>query len=252
MAAMKETMTLTFGDRAENHKGMQILGNAATEGFTLEEMRAAQCWMEARGIATEWIELVPYAQTTEAAPAALLIARGGVAAFAEANAMMDEQRALEKDTKAFMYGRVVNKKARHNLCFSEEAQAPAYDAGKGTVIAFDTVPLLKSVRAQLPEWLGKKAANLQAEGNYYYNEKCGIGWHGDSERRVVVGVRLGRTMPLHFHWFQQGKPIGERVVCELQHGDVYVMSEKAVGFDWKRRLVPTLRHAAGAASFLKL
>lgn len=36
----------------------------------------------------------------------------------------------------------------------------------------------------------------------------------------------------------------------LQPGDVYIMSEKAVGFDWKRSAVPTLRHAAGDFPFL--
>jgi hypothetical protein len=32
---------------------------------------------------------------------------------------------------------------------------------------------------------------------------------------------------------------------------MYVMSEKAVGFDWKKRIVPTLRHAAGCDKYIK-
>ena len=40
------------------------------------------------------------------------------------------------------------------------------------------------------------------EGNYYYDiKKCGIGFHGDAERRKVVGIRLGDSIPLHFQWF---------------------------------------------------
>ena len=31
----------------------------------------------------------------------------------------------------------------------------------------------------------------------------------------------------------------------LNSGDVYIMSDKAVGFDWKRSSLLTLRHAAG-------
>ena len=38
----------------------------------------------------------------------------------------------------------------------------------------------------------------------------------------------------------------------LNHGDIYIMSEKSVGNDWKRRKIPTLRHAAGFASVLKI
>ena len=80
---------------------------------------------------------------------------------------------------------------------------------------------------------------------------CGIGFHGDGERSRVVGIRLGASMPLHFQWFENRKePIGERVRLMLHHGDLYVMSEKAVGRDARRRLVPVLRHAAGAPKYL--
>ena len=86
-----------------------------------------------------------------------------------------------------MYGRVVNKHARHNLCFGEAHQAPNYEEGMGTVYAFDEVPLLKKIRSQLGEIIGEKGVNLQAEGNYYYDvNKCGIGFHGDTERKKVI------------------------------------------------------------------
>ena len=81
---------------------------------------------------------------------------------------------------------------------------------------------------------------------------CGIGWHGDSERRKVVAVRLGHEMDMQFCWFQDCKPVSEPLVLQLQHGDMYLMSEKAVGQDWHKRLPLTLRHAAGAAKFTSL
>lgn len=36
--------------------------------------------------------------------------------------LLNEQKILDVDKKAKMYGRVVNKHARYNLCFSEESQ----------------------------------------------------------------------------------------------------------------------------------
>ena len=45
-------------------------------------------------------------------------------------------------------------------------------------------------------------------------------------------------------------PIGKRAEIMLEHGDMYVMSEKAVGTDWKNPSIPTLRHAAGSKKFL--
>jgi hypothetical protein len=40
--------------------------------------------------------------------------------------MFQEQASLKVDKKAFMYGRVVNKNARWNLCFDDNAQEPDY------------------------------------------------------------------------------------------------------------------------------
>jgi hypothetical protein len=38
----------------------------------------------------------------------------------------------------------------------------------------------------------------------------------------------------------------------LGDGDMYVMSEKAVGFDWLKKKIPTLRHATGCDKFTVL
>jgi len=38
-------------------------------------------------------------------------------------------------------------------------------------------------------------------------------------------------------------------IIELRGGDIYIMSEKAVGTDWKKKNVPTLRHSAGSPKY---
>ena len=61
---------------------------------------------------------------------------------------------------------------------------------KGTVVAFSDVPCVNYIRSQLPTILGGKAKNLVAEGNCYYDaSKCGVAFHGDSERCMVVALR---------------------------------------------------------------
>lgn len=81
---------------------------------------------------------------------------------------------------------------------------------------------------------------------------CGIGYHGDTERKRVVAIRLGVSIPLVFGWWHRHQPVGEKHVLSLHHGDMYVMSEKATGFDWKRSSVHTLRHAAGCEKYTGL
>jgi len=91
---------------------------------------------------------------------------------------------------------------------------------------------------------------LKGEANYYYDvDNCGIGYHGDAERRKVVAFRMGETMPIHFQWYQKSLPVGENVKIMLEDGDMYIMSDKAVGTDWMKKKEGTLRHAAGCDKY---
>lgn len=252
------TFTITFGDQAENHVGMEKIGNAAASGFQLTDLERIHHEMTQRGYTSELYHLVEMLNTLgndrreSATPAHVLVIRRGLEALLPPDATVDdffrEQTELKKDDKALMYGRVVNKHARHNLCFGDVGHAPNYEQGQGTVVAFDSVPILRAVRESIRNLTGHQ---LVAEGNYYYDvRKCGIGYHGDSERRIVVGVRVGEAMPLHYRWYQRGEVVSPTLKIVLGHGDVYVMSEKATGWDWKMRSQLTLRHAAGSSKFL--
>lgn len=256
MNSSKSTITLTFGDCAENHVGMEQLGEclAAGEGFTIRDLRAMKQRFDKEGHICDLYHV--HVGIEEAAPAAVLVLRDGVSKIlghGKANALFHEQAVLDLDKKAFMYGRVVNKHARWNLCFDDKGSEPVYEEGKGRVVAIDSLPLTSALYKALPTWFGPKAEDLKGEGNYYYDiDKCGIGFHGDSERRRVIGVRLGAAMPMHWQWFHRGAPIGERIIVPLNGGDIYIMSEKAVGTDWKMKVVPTLRHATGCEKFTKI
>lgn len=249
------TITVTFGDQAENHRGMQVIGSLAEVGFNLSELEHTQDLFTEAGYTCE---LVALDYTTQYPDAAVLIIRNGVTAILSsihknADDLYLEHMSLNPDTKALMYGRVVNKHARHNLCFDEKSQEPDYEDGKGRIIAYETVPLTSYLRENFSTYLGDKAIDLKGEGNYYYDlAKCGIGFHGDSERKKVIAFRLGASMPLHYQWFYHNNPSGERIVLTLNHGDIYIMGEKATGWDWKKKTLRTLRHAAGAAKFLKI
>jgi len=260
---METTITITFGEQGENDPGMETLGaGLADEGFSVEDLERMKTVFDESGYKTQLINLNAFIREQEYRaladePAAILIIRKGVDAMLESDAatadqLFDELTALDWDSRAKQRGRVINKNARHNLMFAEKAQEPDYEAGKGRIVPFSSVPLLASVNEQLPEYFGPKAKGLVAEGNLYYNVRvCGIGPHGDSERKRVVALRLGASMPLQYQWYYRGQPLQRRVRFTVHNGDTYVMSEKATGFDWKKKTIMTLRHAAGCADFLE-
>ena len=252
----KSTITLTFGDVAENHTGMQRIGTPLDSGLTSEDILAVHRHLVEKYGADEVAEVADLSSALsedyyDDRPLLLVVA-GGVdllmgSGYSED--LLEEQLQLPYDTKAWMKGRVVNKKARYNLCFSDEYSKPDYEQKRGTVIAYDDVPVLNSLRSALIRLLEESidcTVDLKVESNYYYDvSSCYIGWHGDTERRLVIGCRLGEEFPLSFRWYRNSTPVTDPIVYDLQHGDIYFMSVKCTGYDWKKRSALTLRHCAG-------
>lgn len=250
-----ETITITFCDRGENHVGNQQIGSLAPEGFTYSDLSNIQSYLADNGIVSELYNLGDVLPPEyDRIDAGLLIIRNAISLFIEDDmAVFNELRALTYDKRAKMYGRVVNKKARHNLIFADFDQEPDYENGKGTVINYTHLPYLSYIRENLPKLIGpdnvslqQKLSNLVAEANHYYDiQKTFIGAHSDLERRIVVGLRLGASFPLYFWWYFNNKKISSRIDFSLNGNDIYFMAEKTCGFDGKKKKIPILRHAAG-------
>jgi hypothetical protein len=255
--AARKCFTITFGDQAENHAGMEMIGTPLTKGFTCEELQAIHDKLSPL-FEVEIIKLDLDDKSLNADPASVLVIRNGLDTLFDVSleSFTAELTAIDWDKKAFMYGRVVNKYARWNLCFAETAREPDYEQKLGRIVAFDSIPGLSTIRNAIPAFFGEHLQGIVAEGNYYYDlKKTGIGFHGDAERKVVIALRVGvegsECPPLLYQWHHNGKAVGPRKEIPLNMGDVYVMSDKAVGHDWKRKNIPTLRHATGAAKYVK-
>jgi hypothetical protein len=68
------TVTITFGDQAENHKGMQVIGKKKEHGFTYKELRSAKEDLEKKGFKCELVELAHEG----AEEASVLVVRNGI------------------------------------------------------------------------------------------------------------------------------------------------------------------------------
>jgi hypothetical protein len=253
------TWTLTFGECSENRVGNEQIGKKADEGFNLKDLKKAKTWFEEKGITCELVCLNDYLKEKaeartgkEADKAYILIARNGLSAIAEPDAVLEEQKGVTYDRKAWMRGKVVNLKARYAICYADKGHKANYENKEGTVIAFDKMPLLNKIREEIPNIIGKKGKGFSCEGNLYYDiNSTYIKAHSDLERTMVFAVRLGQTMKLAFYWFYQWKAISNPIKFTLNHGDIYINSEKAVGPDGNRPSIITLRHAAGLDKFLE-
>ena len=161
-------------------------------------------------------------------------------------------------------GKRMNKRARTNLCFvPDREQEPAVFEGKGTIYDLKKMKAMNECVERLREEIATGLIEIGSktkviinvvEGNRYYDlKKTGIGFHGDTERVVVICLSIGGfNYPMRWQWFKDGMPVGKPIDIYLNSGDVYIMSEKAVGADWKLKSKYTLRHSAGAEKYRSL
>jgi hypothetical protein len=169
-------VTITFGDCAENHVGKHNYRSAASGLTCAQACRSwakhlrqaaaspSMIFVKLSAPFLRWaprcrerlsqlphhITLVPQCEMIDlvaaaeldpssTSPAALLIIRNGAhfaSRSASTEALLQEQLALRWDARALMKGRVVNKHARHNICYGDTAQEPNYEAGFGHVSDF--------------------------------------------------------------------------------------------------------------------
>lgn len=262
---MQGTVSLTFCDSGENHAGMKMLGERVDpgEGFAVEDLLRAKANFEALGCECEMLDFASMLHEIagetlqlnipEGGAGYVLIIRGGAKVFGDVEEMKKEMGGFEWDKKYWCARRkkVLNKHARANVCFDVHACDADYEQGQGTIVSWDAVPEVAKIRSGLKFMLGRKGQDLVCEGNQYFSEKCGIGFHGDAERRKVVAVRLGNAMRMQWCWYFKHSAVGRKCEVLLEDGDMYIMEEKAVGTDWRRSSIFTLRHAAGAEKYLQ-
>lgn len=184
----ERAFVITWSEVVENHIGNQQIGKLGERGVSCEELAAAAEKMRAEGYVAEVHKLEDYVPTVDRAEAKkkgahVLVVRKFL--DDETVCCVDKEMWRDDimDKKAIMgmgkRRKVMNKHARWNNCIAETAQPPEYEEGKGTVVAFDSVPTVANIRVNLYNLLGDIAKNLFAETNYYYDvSKTGIGWHG--------------------------------------------------------------------------
>ena len=275
-----ERIAITCGDAGENHAGMEMLGNLGREGsgFTTTDLLNIKNLFEKLKINCDYYDLSndeavvinniegKYVKTDKRKAAGVLVLRN-VINEDRVNKVYRDITSVEWDTKYYdnRRGRVLNKLARENIVFLKGVEQKAdYENKKGTIVDWTKLKYFNRVLEKLFKLINSvtdgKAEGLIAEGNRYRKNKVsegkskkvnnGIGWHGDAERRKVVCICIGGLdYCMKWQWFYKHRPLNNKPFeISLNSGDIYIMSEEAVGQKWKSSSNYTLRHCAGPDS----
>lgn len=243
----------TFAGVVENHAGMQKIG-VERDGLNKEDLKVIGAYFKEHGYEPTGIKLHNLTPGKQKKAYVLIVRRGSRAFGLKKNELFEEMKSVNPDKKFLNTRRkqVQNKNARWNFNVADFEQAPSYEEGKGTVVSFENLQSLKKIREGLNEIGIPKIQNLLAEANVYHSEMSGIGFHGDSERKMVVGVNMGAKRVIEFQAFEHTLPVGKRLRIHLRDGDMYFMCTVACGNDWTSNGYRSLhyRHRAGYQKWL--
>ena len=259
----KQTWSLTIGNGGENHTGMEFLGKKRKRGEGWDLARLLKCKdilenvfgkkVELYNLNKECLEGVKIPEKCEKPKDAyLMVVREFLTDEVHKN-FKKELKSYEWDRKYYDTRRkkVLNKLARANVCYGKKGRAADFENKMGTIIGFDQSPLVGKLLKVVEILMDEK--DLIVEGNQYDDAtKNGIGPHGDTERVLVACLRVGFPMPMKYGIFWNCLMRGKSFETIINGGDLYFMSEEAVGAEWKRKSKWIWRHAAGAKKYLKM
>jgi hypothetical protein len=260
-----ETFTITFGDLADNdYNEAGKIGKKAIYGLNYNDLAHTKEAFENKGCACEILDVTSALDSCRDSlslmipKAHLLVVRNGANVILkqigkDSKTIGQELRNLKWEKQTFNKdkNKFAQRKSHHHLCFGDEDREPDLKNGKTSVVNFNQIPCINYIRSQLSAFAGQKADMLVAEGNRYTDVlESGIGFHTDKERKIVIAIRSGTRMALCYHWFHNCQPIGKSIIVYLNDGDMYFMSENAVGSGFKRDSKLILKHAAGCPKYV--
>ena len=256
----------TLSHYAEGHVGMDIeesetAKKGLNKAMSNEDLKRVAEYLRAKGATATMVNLK---KSPDEPDARVLFIKNGINWIgADREKVFNEMRSLGKDgmdTRYYNSRRkmVQNKLARWNFNAGDRHQDADIPNGKNTLYHFDELPELGKIRQginKMADQLKMPHLNgLLAEANVYYNDTCGIRYHGDDERpeSPVIGCNLGEDRFICFRSFFKHRFYGNEFKVKLSHGDMYFMSEEAVGIGWIRKTHQKVifRHRAGSARFL--
>jgi hypothetical protein len=258
--------TITFRDRAWGYPGQPAIGALSAKGLGPTEFdRIVEecCQEKIHYQRVNLRDLLPKPTANDLLgctasvpePAELLIIEEGMSFLLGKpdvkGVLLAELKTAPLDAQAISYGKIVTRRNQQSACFGDTTQLGDVQNKMCTINNFADYPTLSRVRSRIEQVVG--CGKLVAETNDYIfsgpaskRKRGKVMYHGDSEGKIVVGLRQGGPpMKLSFQWFLQSNPIGVTFEKMLPAGTLYFMSEKATGFDSLLRKKLTLRHAAG-------
>lgn len=145
------------------------------------------------------------------------------------------------DKKIFLRNKIVNRIEKYVITINKEKQEPNYNIGEYRVLKYDNFDTLNNLKDKLLLLFNQESFICQ--GDYYYNhEKLNLKYQGSKVNNMIC-IHLGDPIKLSYKWFFANKSVSDDFMITLNHGDLYIMNEKATGHDCKLKKNTVLKYS---------
>ena len=176
---------ITFGEVAILHVGGKEIGTRRDKGFSVDDLRLIKDEFGKYGELLVLSDNLPENLKYEHEAAVLVIRNGANILlqdkYGKNKLFMEQQGSVVYDDKYWdnRRGKTLNKRARKNTVFGDTDVQHSDDYKQSTINGFGKLEYLNKIKTELPKFLGQNANNLNAEGNWYFEEKSGIGFQNN-------------------------------------------------------------------------
>lgn len=151
------------------------------------------------------------------------------------------------DKERIHNGKLVNNKLCNKLVFydlNNDFKLPlSLFQNIGTIYNYRKIPSLHKVQQIISSSMGT-GLFVEAENFYNLNE-CYVPMNQEKNKRKNVGLILGNDFPLHFCWYHNQQKCSDIYTINLRHGDLYILSDNAAGFNKESKTKLYLKHGFG-------
>lgn len=105
----------------------------------------------------------------------------------------------------------------------------------------------KKMSSELMKFTKNKISSLFgiSELNYKLENCIKSSYKGTLNKKIIIGLYIGESLFFYFSWFKDDKPIGKTCRFKLNHGDIYILTDKSLGCDFRKKNIPILKHCIG-------
>lgn len=242
---MLPAFNLIFSDTVNHGRGMQNFGMTSNSGFKNEDIIRMYSSLDPNTAELHNIKNILPKTLYEIPDAFILVMRQKLKD--NADEILPIFNNLLWDSQRLQNGKLVESKINNKLLFCDlndlELLPANFNEKYGTIHNINRMDALMKLYKIIES---NFSSNLYAEGIAFNDlNECYVPMGQEKDKKKIIGLHLGSSFPLNFRWYHKTEKVSDPYQINLNHGDLYIMSEMAAGLNKESKTKLYIKHGHG-------